>query len=86
MHNFDSNVFHRYVLPESILLHIVEELPAEKQGILDCCGPDRVPPLVEEYVEILHELILKARNQPLDEVEGHIMNSFCFLVLDFLCF
>ena len=52
-----------YVLPPHMLLKICSELPREMQGILACCNP--VPPLVKQNLNQLHEIILKARDQPL---------------------
>ena len=52
-----------YVLPPHMLLKICTELPREMQGILACCNP--VPPLVKQNLNQLHEIILKARDQPL---------------------
>ncbi|KAL0273633.1 UNVERIFIED_CONTAM: hypothetical protein PYX00_006263 [Menopon gallinae] len=54
-----------YVLPNHMLLQISEALPREAQGILACCNP--VPPLVRKHLLELHQLILKAREQPLVE-------------------
>lgn len=59
-------LFRRYVLPNSMLLEIVETLPSDMQGILNCCGPNLVSPLVQENLVHLHELILEARNLPLE--------------------
>lgn len=52
-----------YVLPNHMLLNIVETLPREMQGILACCNP--IPPLVRQHLLKLHKIILKAREQPL---------------------
>ncbi|XP_046669774.1 exosome component 10 [Homalodisca vitripennis] len=52
-----------YVLPNHMLLLIAEKLPKEMQGILACCNP--IPPLVRQNLVLLHQLILKAREQPL---------------------
>nr|XP_018902827.1 PREDICTED: exosome component 10 [Bemisia tabaci] len=52
-----------YVLPNHMLLHICESLPREMQGILACCNP--VPPLVRQNLLELHQIVLKAREQPL---------------------
>ncbi|XP_005175610.2 exosome component 10 [Musca domestica] len=52
-----------YVLPNHMMLQISESLPREMQGILACCNP--VPPLVRQNLHTLHQIILKAREQPL---------------------
>lgn len=52
-----------YVLPNHMLMHIAEHLPREMQGILACCNP--VPPLVRQHLHQLHQVLLKAREQPL---------------------
>ncbi|XP_075147723.1 exosome component Rrp6 [Haematobia irritans] len=52
-----------YVLPNHMMLQISESLPREMQGILACCNP--IPPLVRQYLHTLHQIILKAREQPL---------------------
>lgn len=52
-----------YILPNHMLMHISENLPRELQGILACCNP--VPPLVRQHLHHLHQIILKARDQPL---------------------
>uniref|UniRef100_A0A1B6F5B3 Exosome complex component 10 homolog n=1 Tax=Cuerna arida TaxID=1464854 RepID=A0A1B6F5B3_9HEMI len=52
-----------YVLPNHMLLLIAEKLPKEMQGILACCNP--IPPLVRQNLVFLHQIILKAREQPL---------------------
>lgn len=51
-----------YVLPNHMLLQICESLPREIQGILACCNP--IPPLVRQNLNLLHQIILKAREQP----------------------
>lgn len=56
----------RYVLPNHMMLQISENLPREMQGILACCNP--VPPLVRSNLLQLHQIILKAREQPLEKV------------------
>ncbi|XP_063721223.1 exosome complex component 10-like [Symsagittifera roscoffensis] len=48
-----------YVLPNHMLIRIAEVLPREAQGILACCNP--VPPLVREYLSVLHKVILEAK-------------------------
>lgn len=52
-----------YVLPNHMLMHIAEHLPREMQGVLACCNP--VPPLVRQNLHQLHQILLKAREQPL---------------------
>ncbi|XP_034255209.1 exosome component 10 [Thrips palmi] len=52
-----------YVLPNHMLLHISELLPREIQGILSCCNP--IPPLVRQHLIEMHQIILRAREQPL---------------------
>ncbi|XP_063914011.1 exosome complex component 10 homolog [Zophobas morio] len=54
-----------YVLPNHMMLQISENLPREMQGILACCNP--VPPLVRSNLLQLHQIILKAREQPLEK-------------------
>ena len=49
-----------------MMLQISENLPREMQGILACCNP--VPPLVRSNLLQLHQIILKAREQPLEKV------------------
>ncbi|XP_020813302.1 LOW QUALITY PROTEIN: exosome component 10 [Drosophila serrata] len=52
-----------YVLPNHMMLQIAESLPREMQGILACCNP--IPPLVRQHLHALHQIVLKARDQPL---------------------
>ncbi|KAH8340929.1 hypothetical protein KR059_009787 [Drosophila kikkawai] len=52
-----------YVLPNHMMLQIAESLPREMQGILACCNP--IPPLVRQQLHALHQIVLKAREQPL---------------------
>lgn len=52
-----------YVLPNHMLLQIADTLPREMQGILACCNP--IPPLVRQHLNTLHQIVLKARDQPL---------------------
>ncbi|XP_030078125.1 exosome complex component 10 [Microcaecilia unicolor] len=52
-----------YVLPNHMLLKVVEELPKEPQGIIACCNP--IPPLVRQQLNELHLLIQQAREVPL---------------------
>lgn len=50
-----------------MLLQISEILPREMQGILACCNP--IPPLVRANLLELHQIILRAREQPLEKVK-----------------
>ncbi|XP_017057499.1 exosome component 10 [Drosophila ficusphila] len=52
-----------YVLPNHMMLQIAESLPREMQGILACCNP--IPPLVRQQLHTLHQIVLRARDQPL---------------------
>ncbi|KAL5285138.1 EXOSC10 family protein [Megaselia abdita] len=52
-----------YILPNHMMLQIAESLPREMQGILACCNP--IPPLVRQSLHSIHQIILKAREQPL---------------------
>ncbi|XP_055850996.1 exosome component 10 [Episyrphus balteatus] len=52
-----------YVLPNHMMMQISESLPREMQGILACCNP--IPPLVRQNLHALHQIIHKAREQPL---------------------
>ncbi|XP_022211648.2 exosome component 10 [Drosophila obscura] len=52
-----------YVLPNHMMLQIAESLPREMQGVLACCNP--IPPLVRQQLHTLHQIVLKAREQPL---------------------
>ncbi|XP_063696904.1 LOW QUALITY PROTEIN: exosome complex component 10 homolog [Culicoides brevitarsis] len=64
-----------FVLPNHMMLQISEVLPREMQGILACCNP--LPPLVKQHLHILHQIILKAREQSLVkpiEVDVHQIN------------
>lgn len=54
-----------YVLPNHMILEISEILPRERQGIMACCNP--CPPLVQQNLNELHAIILKAREVPLNE-------------------
>lgn len=49
-----------------MLLQISETLPREMQGILACCSP--IPPLVRANLLELHQIILRAKEQPLEKV------------------
>lgn len=68
-----------YVLPNHMMLQISESLPREMQGILACCNP--IPPLVRQNLHTLHQIILKARDQPLikpiinEQIENRIVNT-----------
>lgn len=55
-----------YVLPNHMMLQIAESLPREMQGILACCNP--IPPLVRQQLNTLHQIVLRAREQPLIKV------------------
>lgn len=52
-----------YVLPNHMMLQIAETLPREMQGILACCNP--IPPLVRQHLNLIHQIVHKAREQPL---------------------
>ncbi|KAH8268017.1 hypothetical protein KR018_006364 [Drosophila ironensis] len=52
-----------YVLPNHMMLQIAESLPREMQGVLACCNP--IPPLVRQQLHVLHQIVLRAREQPL---------------------
>ena len=58
-----------FVLKDHELISICSNLPRELQGILSLVNP--VPPLVRQNLVILHEHILKAREQPL-KVDLHV--------------
>lgn len=58
-----------YVLPNHMMLTIAEALPREMQGVLACCNP--IPPLVKQNLQLLHQFILKARDQPLIKVQNY---------------
>lgn len=66
-----------YVLPNHMLLQISESLPREMQGILACCNP--IPPLVRQNLHILHQIVLRAREQPLVKV-----NTYIFIPINLL--
>ncbi|XP_069106057.1 exosome complex component 10-like [Argopecten irradians] len=61
-----------YVLPNHMLLQIVEILPRERQGVLACCNP--IPPLVRQYLPEVHSLIAEAREKPLAKVTKRKVN------------
>ncbi|XP_055522588.1 exosome component 10 [Wyeomyia smithii] len=54
-----------YVLPWHMALDIASKLPREMQGIIACCTP--VPSLVRQHLHTLHQIILKAREIPLNK-------------------
>ncbi|XP_058813543.1 exosome component 10 [Topomyia yanbarensis] len=54
-----------YVLPQHMALDIASKLPREMQGIIACCTP--VPSLVRQHLHTLHQIILKARDIPLNK-------------------
>ncbi|XP_072391404.1 exosome complex component 10 homolog [Diabrotica undecimpunctata] len=54
-----------YVLPNHMLLQIAETLPREMQGVLACCNP--IPPLVRSNLLEIHQIILRAKEQPLEK-------------------
>ena len=62
-----------YVLPPHMLLKISSELPREMQGIVACCNP--VPPLVKQNLHHLHQIVFKAREQPLKSVPDTLNSS-----------
>lgn len=57
-----------------MLLQISESLPREVQGILASCNP--IPPLVRANLLDLHNIVLKAREQPLERVRTIDFNIF----------
>ena len=62
-----------YVLPPHMLLKISSELPREMQGIVACCNP--VPPLVKQNLHHLHQIVFKAREQPLKSIPDALDSS-----------
>ncbi|XP_052284774.1 exosome component 10-like [Dreissena polymorpha] len=56
-----------YVLPNHMLLQICDILPRERPGVLACCNP--IPPLVRQYLNEIHTIIMKAREAPLTKVD-----------------
>ncbi|XP_077998718.1 exosome complex component 10-like [Glandiceps talaboti] len=54
-----------YVLPNHMLFQISEVLPREPQGVLACCNP--IPPLVRQQVNEIHQLVLLAREKPIQK-------------------
>ena len=51
-----------------MLLQMAELLPKEPTGVLACCQP--IPPIVKQNVHEMHGLIIRARRQPLTQVEN----------------
>lgn len=62
-----------YVLPDHMLLQVASNLPREAEGVLACCNP--VPPLIRQKLHMVHQIILKARQQPLEEIIVGKINS-----------
>ena len=62
-----------FILKDHELISISSNLPRELQGILALCNP--VPPLVRQNLVILHEFILKAREQPLGVNVKHTLTG-----------
>nr|CAD7427585.1 unnamed protein product [Timema monikensis] len=52
-----------FILPNHMMLQIADTLPREMQGILACCNP--IPTTVRKNLVNLHQIVLKAREQPL---------------------
>ena len=74
----DEDESEMYVLPPHMLLKISSELPREMQGIIACCNP--VPPHVKQNLHYLHQIVFKAREQPLTSVPN--INSSNSLITD----
>lgn len=55
-----------YVLPNHMLLQIIEILPRERQGVFACCNP--IPPLVRQYLIEIHNIVMESREVPLTTV------------------
>nr|CAD7587790.1 unnamed protein product [Timema genevievae] len=55
-----------FILPNHMMLQIADTLPREMQGILACCNP--IPTTVRKNLVNLHQIVLKAREQPLTKV------------------
>lgn len=53
-----------YILPNHMMLKIAEVLPREMQGIIACCNP--IPVMVRRYLADLHQIVLKARDLPIE--------------------
>ncbi|KAH3824824.1 hypothetical protein DPMN_126677 [Dreissena polymorpha] len=51
-----------------MLLQICDILPRERPGVLACCNP--IPPLVRQYLNEIHTIIMKAREAPLTKVHN----------------
>lgn len=60
-----------YVLPNHMMFQMAEILPREQQGLLACCHP--VPPLVRQYLNEIHKIILEARE--ISEKQPDIVKS-----------
>lgn len=72
-----------YVLPNHMLQQIAEILPREQQGILACCNP--IPPLVKQHLNVLHQIIMRAREQKLIETAAqdlHIQVAHTLQTMD----
>ncbi|XP_023217429.1 exosome component 10-like [Centruroides sculpturatus] len=50
-----------------MLFQIAEVLPREQQGLMACCHP--VPPLLRQYLNEVHKIILEARELSLTQVD-----------------
>nr|CAD7201924.1 unnamed protein product [Timema douglasi] len=55
-----------FILPNHMMLQIADTLPREMQGILACCNP--IPTTVRKNLVNLHQIVLKAREQPLTKL------------------
>lgn len=71
-----------YVLPNHMMLQIAESLPREMQGILACCNP--IPPLVRQQLNTLHQIVLRAREQPLIKVSESPLPCLDLTLISFL--
>ncbi|KAH3824860.1 hypothetical protein DPMN_126714 [Dreissena polymorpha] len=61
-----------------MLLQICDILPRERPGVLACCNP--IPPLVRQYLNEIHTIIMKAREAPLTKVHNFEKEwVYCFL-------
>lgn len=69
--NLDESV--GYVLPSTLMLKIAEVLPREQQGILACCSP--IPPLVRQYINEIHKLVLEARSKTLVQTGSSVRSE-----------
>jgi exosome complex exonuclease RRP6 len=54
-----------YVLPNNLMLRIAAYLPRDPQSITALCNP--VPPTLKKHLADVHNIILKAKDIPLDE-------------------